>query len=252
MNKIDWENAFPKPTDSFHDKLCKTLDSLGKESIKMKRTGVKKSIIIAAAILAIGTVSFASTGAVRYITGSSSAKPDYTSLPSSERLEENMGVSPKLLNEFSNGYVFENGSDVKNKVMETEDGKESRRDAVADYNSISLRYTKDGDELIFHADAEIEAHRDDDTDVAETYNGAELRYNSFVNKFVPADYEKTERDIEDEANGLVFSYGTEEVEVKQIQGVYWEQDGIYYSMTAIDSPLDKQTLLDMAKEVIDY
>ena len=30
-----------------------------------------------------------------------------------------------------------------------------------------------------------------------------------------------------------------------------EQDGIYYNITAIDSPLDKQGLINMAKEVID-
>ena len=43
----------------------------------------------------------------------------------------------------------------------------------------------------------------------------------------------------------------EKVEISQVQGVEWEQDGIYYNITAIDSPLDKQGLINMAKEVID-
>ena len=42
------------------------------------------------------------------------------------------------------------------------------------------------------------------------------------------------------------------VEISQVQGVEWEQDGIYYNITAIDSPLDKQGLIDMAKEVDVY
>ena len=72
------------------------------------------------------------------------------------------------------------------------------------------------------------------------------------NKVVPADYQQTEQDMKDEESGkYVFSYGADEVEISQVQGVEWEQDGIYYNITAIDSPLDKQGLINMAKEVID-
>ncbi len=60
MNKYDWKNAFPKPSENFHNKLCMTLDSLEKENVKMKKISFKKSIIIAAAVLAIGTAAFAS------------------------------------------------------------------------------------------------------------------------------------------------------------------------------------------------
>ena len=31
MNKYDWKNAFPKPSENFHNKLCMTLDSFEKE-----------------------------------------------------------------------------------------------------------------------------------------------------------------------------------------------------------------------------
>ena len=61
MNKYDWKNAFPKPSENFHNKLCMTLDSLEKENVKMKKISLKKSIIIAAAVLAIGTAAFASS-----------------------------------------------------------------------------------------------------------------------------------------------------------------------------------------------
>ena len=37
MNKYDWKNAFPKPSENFHNKLCMTLDSLEKENVKMKK-----------------------------------------------------------------------------------------------------------------------------------------------------------------------------------------------------------------------
>ena len=58
--------------------------------------------------------------------------------------------------------------------------------------------------------------------------------------------------MKDEESGkYVFSYGSDRVEISQVQGVEWEQDGIYYNITEIDSPLDKQGLINMAKEVID-
>lgn len=37
MNKYDWKNAFPKPSENFHNKLCMTLDSFEKENVKMKK-----------------------------------------------------------------------------------------------------------------------------------------------------------------------------------------------------------------------
>ena len=69
MNKYDWKNAFPKPSENFHNKLCMTLDSLEKENVKMKKISLKKRIIIAAEVLAVGTVAFASKGAVSYVIG---------------------------------------------------------------------------------------------------------------------------------------------------------------------------------------
>ena len=75
---------------------------------------------------------------------------------------------------------------------------------------------------------------------------------NFAYNVSPADYQQTEQDMKDEESGkYVFSYGADEVEISQVQGVEWEQDGIYYNITAIDSPLDKQGLINMAKEVID-
>ena len=44
MNKYDWKNAFPKPSENFHNKLCMTLDSFEKENVKMKKVSFKKNV----------------------------------------------------------------------------------------------------------------------------------------------------------------------------------------------------------------
>lgn len=246
MNNCDWKNAFPTPTKGFHDKLAKTLDGLEREE-KMKRLSIKKCIIIAAAVMVVGTAAIASSGTVRYITGSSLSRPDYTEVPAASELMKKIGASPKVLEQFSNGYVFESGHDVKNKLMDEEMGQ------ISKYNSFGGAYKKDNDKILFSADAESEAHTGEELPpVAQTYNGVDIRYHSYTGKYVPADYELTEQDKIDEENGVVFSYGTDEIEIYDIQGVGWEQDGIYYNITAMNSPLGEEELIAMAKEVIDF
>ena len=110
----------------------------------------------------------------------------------------------------------------------------------------------DGDKVMLSADTYADSHKDQGNSEVSDYNGIAIAYISYVNKVVPADYQQTEQDMKDEESGkYVFSYGAEKVEISQVQGVEWEQDGIYYNITAINSPLDKQGLIDMAKEVID-
>ena len=221
MNKYDWKNAFPKPSENFHNKLCMTLDSFEKENVKMKKVSFKKSIIIAAAVLAIN-------------------------IPATETLNKNVGFSPKIVEQFSNGYTFKGGHNGKNKYVDEENGTEEK------YKSFMADYEKDGSKVMLSADTYADSHKDQGNSEVSDYNGIAIAYISYVNKVVPADYQQTEQDMKDEESGkYVFSYGAEKVEISQVQGVEWEQDGIYYNITAIDSPLDKQGLIDMAKEVID-
>lgn len=246
MNKYDWKNAFPKPSENFHNKLCMTLDSLEKENVKMKKVSLKKSIIIAAAVLAIGSVAFASRGAVSYIVGSTSSKPDYTSIPVAETLNKNVGFTPKIVEQFSNGYTFEGGNNGKNKYVDEENGTEEK------YKSFMADYEKDGDRVMLSADTYADSHKDQGNSEMSEDNGITISYISYANKLVPSDYQQTEQDMKDEESGkYVFSYGSDKVEISQVQGVEWEQDGIYYNLIAINSPLNKQGLIDMAKEIID-
>ena len=72
-----------------------------------------------------------------------------------------------------------------------------------------------------------------------------------VFKFVPPDYEKTEQDIKDEEAGkLVFSYGTEDVEVKTMRQVTWEEGNLVFDIIAGDDTVDMDTIVDMAEDMI--
>lgn len=260
MKKYDWDNAFPKPTERFHDKLCQTLDGLERENLKMKKVSFKKGILIAAAvsILVIGSAAaIATQGTVRLIYGNSTSYPNYKEIPTAEKLEKDIGIAPKIVSEFSNGYEFDGAVKVNNSIEDLVDGEE--RVAVigddgkeAKFKSLSIRY-KNGDDDITLSASPAEYDAEAEADETDNYNGVSIRYNAFTNKFVPGDYQQTEQDIKDEQDGkYVFSYGTDEIEIHEVQGVTWVEDGIKYHINAMDSPLSEAELVDMAKEVIEF
>ena len=49
---------------------------------------------------------------------------------------------------------------------------------------------------------------------------------------------------------MEISYGSSEIEEMNIQSLFWEEDGIVYEMTALGADIDKEGLMQMAKEVI--
>lgn len=259
MKNYDWKNSFPKPTQEFHEKLCQTLDSLEeRENVKMKKITLKKGLIAAAAvsILVIGSAAIATQGTFRMISGSSTSFPNYTEIPAAEKLQKDIGITPKIVSEFSNGYKFDGAVKVNNKIQNSVDGEISvsidEEGKEEEYKSLSIRYTNGDNKINISTDP---AEYDIDADMTETenYNGISIMYNSFNNKFVPADYQKTKQDIKDEEDGkYVFSYGTDGIEIHNVQGVTWVQDGIKYHINAMDSPLGQDDLTAMAKEIIDF
>ena len=95
------------------------------------------------------------------------------------------------------------------------------------------------------------AERSNKETVVDTYNGINLYYTSYANKCVPADYKLTEQDKQDEASGkYVFSYGTDKIKISQVQYLDWMQDGIHYSLLAVDSNLAMDELVKMSHQVI--
>lgn len=259
MNKRDLEHTFGEPTKEFHNRLVKTLDGLERENVKMKKLSVKKSILIAAAVavLAAGTAAIATPGTVRMISGSSTSFPNYREIPSEEKLQKDIGITPKIVEEFSNGYKFNGATKVNNSIDDLVDGNTivtvvDDNGKEQKYKSLSIRYTNGDNEFNLSADP---AEYDIDTDKTETenYNGVSIRYHAYTNKFVPGNYQQTEQDIKDEEEGkYVFSYGTDDIEIVEVQGVTWTQDGIRYHINAMDSPLDEAELIAIAKEVIDF
>lgn len=210
------------------------------------RTMSKKKIcaIAAAAALAIGAVAYAASGTITMWCGSSASTPEYDSFPTSQQITKDIGYAPKMVETFSNGYTFA-GATIVNNALKDESGN-----SVEKFKSVSVDYKNDDDKVIFSAD-KFESEIDMSDEVIDEVNGIQLHYSSYTNKVVPSGYELTDEDKQAEENGdLVFSYGSSEVMICEVQGLTWKQDGIQYNLTQIDGKLSADELTEMAVEII--
>jgi hypothetical protein len=195
--------------------------------------------------VALGT-GLLGTGKISSMIGSSCASPTYTQLPTAAELSEDLDFSPTIPPAFENGYTFENGTIGK------ESGLDENGNVLEKHKSLDCLYKNGSDAISLNVAEKWSFPHEEDGTVVETYNGIELKYTVNTYKFVPGDYEMTAQDKADEASGkYVFSFGTDQIEIEEVQGLTWIQDDLSYLLMASDSSLTETDLVTMAKEVID-
>ena len=223
-----------------------------RKSVTMKLNAIKSntrskkkiSVIAAVAVLALGTTVFAASGIISKWYSSSSSDPEYKSLPTAQQVKKDIGYDAVLISEFENGYAFKDGSIVNNDLAD-EDGN-----SVEKFKSISFDYEKNGDTVIFSQD-KFNSKIDMDGNVIKTVDGTDIYYYSYTNKIVPADYKMTDEDKKAEADGeLIFSSGSSDIRISEVQSVTWVKDNIQYQLMQMDGALSRDELADMAEEVI--
>lgn len=214
-----------------------------RKSVIMK-SKKKISLIAIAATLILGISAFAASGIVSSWFSSSSSAPDYESLPTVEQVTKDIGYKPVLIDTFENGYTFKNGSIINNNLSD-ENGN-----SVEKFKSVSFDYEKDDDTVIFAQDkfsSKMELHGN----IVKTINNTDIYYYSYTNKSVPADYKLTDADKKAEANGeIVFSYGSPEIKIENVQMVTWIKGEIQYQLLQISGKLSSDELISMAEEIL--
>ena len=232
--------------ESIKNRVNNCIDSayMEKESYIMK-SKKKIALIAVAATLVMGITVFAASGIISQWFSGSSSIPDYKSLPSVEQVTKDIGYEVALVDEFENGYKFDNGSVVNNNLTDDEGN------SVEKFKSVTFRYVKDGDRVIFSQD-KVSSNLEINGDAITTIDDVDVYYHSYTNKVVPPDYKMSKEDKKSEENGeLVFSYGSSKVEINEVQSVSWKNDGMYYQLLQIDGKLFADELVEMAKEIIE-
>ena len=239
------EGALDISVENIKNRVNNCIDSAytEKESYIMK-SKKKIALIAVAATLVMGITVFAASGIISQWFSSSSSIPDYNELPSVKQVTKDIGYEVELVDEFANGYKFDNGNIVDNALAD-ETGNVAEK-----FKSVTFRYEKEGDKVIFSQD-KVSSELEPSGEVVSTVDDVDVYYYSYTNKLVPSDYKMTDEDKKAEENGeLVFSYGSSKVEIKEVQSVSWKKDGMYYQLLQIDGKLSADELADMATEII--
>ena len=199
------------------------------------------AIIAIAAAFLIGTTAFA-IGV--FASGWFAGKVAEFQSSSTQQFIREEGYKPIHIQSFSNGYIYSRGHVLENQINDAELG------VVDTFKSTTFEYEKDGDLLYFTQEKSGFPVNQFGT-LFENYDGIELWYYSYINKFVPDGYEMTDAEKEAEASGnLIITYGPEEISSVRVSSLSWCVDGINYNLMQTDGKLPAEELCRMAREII--
>ena len=222
------------------------------ESIKTKQNKEsyimmsKKKIgfIAVAATMILGITAFATSGIISSWYSSSSSTPDYKTLPTIEQSIKDVGYAPILIEEFDNGYIFEDGRIVKNVLTD------ANNNSAEEFKTFNFHYTKAGDVVIL-SQGKYNSEMPQSGTLISSESGHNIYFTGYTNKVVPANYKMTEDDKKAEQTGeLIFSYGSDEVSISEINSVSWIANDIHFNLMQIDGKLSTDNLVEMANYVI--
>lgn len=209
---------------------------------------IKRVAIAVAAFCFIIPVTAFAVGHIDSYFSVSSSIPDYSEMPTTKDLAQDIGFVPKAIGTFTNGFSFKNAT-----IVNTQ-GKDDNGNVVEKSKQIDYTYaSSDGREITLAIDNSKYPAKDADKSNSKitAYNGIDLKYSEQKYKFVPADYQMTAQDKKDETSGeVVFSYGTDRVNIHMYKFLSWSDEDLNYLLTGRDIALSQDDFVEMAKEII--
>lgn len=214
------------------------------EEKSMTRISIKKVAVgVAAACLLISGVTFAGYPST-WVSGSPSM-PEYESYGEMGKAEEKLGYAVDYVESFGNGYTFAGASIDKSQALD-ESGN-----VLYEYDEMDIQYKKAGEGTISLICNNREGVPQKEPDVVKMCGNVQLAYDVYENHFITTDYVITERDKKlMEKENIIYSVGTDTNEVRTLQTLRWEKDGIYYELFGFDISLGADDMFTMAEEMI--
>ncbi len=220
--------------------------NLMNKEYKWKR--MKPVVIVSLVLILSAATVFAATQVTSLVSHSSL---EFNKFPTVSQVEKAINFVPDYIEEFDNGFYFESAS-----VSDTA-ALDSDNNTVNEIKGISFFYTRDNAKkdqmLTLSANPEgpgISGKPGLNEEMIE--NGEyDLTYSQVTFKVVPESYTPTEEENKLMEQGVLWiSYGSEEVEISNVQYVGWVKDGIVYKLMDNGYELGKNEIIGMAKEVI--
>ncbi|MCI1930237.1 MAG: hypothetical protein LKJ13_00920 [Clostridia bacterium] len=215
---------------------AETAERKRKENFSMKIFSAKKLVVLG--VVALMSVSCYAAAKMTGVVASSKNN-EITSVSDIGKYDKKLGFTPKYVDSFDNGYKFTRGGTGTTHGVD-EDGNSVGKE----YNTLNLTYKNDkGQNVMLMIDG-----GNPYTDNGENTTG----YTNQTYKFVPPDYQLTDEDKKEEASGdIVISYGSDKVEIQKMESYMWQDEGLYYTLTAADCNLGEKEMKNMAKQIND-
>lgn len=224
-----------------------------KESYKMKKFSVKLGVTVSAVACLSCMTALAASGIINGWAGHNIVGTETGNFAEvEENLVPQLEFQPALLEDFSNGFAFEQAHLGSTTALD-----ENNERVGKNYTELYMKY------LNAETDEVVNLCYDNIPEVAaEPLPGAPeiitrvvddvvLSYQAMPYKFVPVDYELTEEDKAALESGAVeISYGADTVEEKTACGVTWTVDGVDHFLFGWDLELGADGMLDMAEELL--
>lgn len=246
MSKPNWNKAFGKCPDGFHNSVNSALSEISNREEKnmSKFSFGKKAIITVAAVMVIGVTAVAASKAVS-LTGHTNLNEAIYNISDIQEKTDAEKINVKYIEEFSNGYKFVKGFESNGSAAD-ENGETLR-----EYKFYNLDYSKGKNDVVLYVDPDADITGVPDGEPALEIDGTDIYTFETVFKFVPPDYELTEQDKEDQESGkYVFSYGSEKVQTETMRQVMWQDGNLTFTLLDSTGTVDMSELTAMAEEMI--
>lgn len=214
----------------------------------MKITMKKVGVGIAVACLMVSGMVFA--GEIKgWRSHLSLLDPTYGSYEQMAEAETKFGHTVDSVDEFDNGYKFEEARISKMDAFD-ESGH-----TVTTVDQLWIDYSKDGGKdlcLVIEADKGVNGGQPKKApDATKEIDGVTVRFDIYTYKLVPADYELTPEDeVNLKRDDYEISYGLDRVEIRQNESLLWEKDGIIYNLFGWNTSMTSEDFFRMAEELI--
>ena len=224
------------------------LDAPEQECIPMKNRKRIVRLLVAAAVIALLSVTAYATDVFGIRSLESGRSTQYASFADMDKAMAQAGVQADCKETFSNGFRF-----AKASVDETVGRDENGKKALV-FQELSVTYKNDaGKRLMVYAHGDLESIPQDDHPAQESRNvrGITVRYYLDHYKFVPADYKLSEEEKAwQEIPGNYISFGSDQVEETDVAFLGWIKDGIRYTIIDSFAQVPVESMYSMAQELI--
>lgn len=244
IGQIPWDE--PKSRQILNQ-IHGQIDHLEERRIAMRPSKKQLTVLIAAAFMAIGSISAIAAGKISYFRSSTSLNESlHTAADTEQEAARILGVAVDIPEKLSDTLVFQQSNNTDVEALDA-DGA-----VMGTYPEISAMYGDGEVTFSISKKNQWDAQADDSPcDVQETYQDVEIRGSSDLYLFLPPDAKPSEEDARLEAAGELFiGYGSSEEQRQVCHYVSWEQNGLCYSLLNFDT-CDLDTLMSMAKAYID-